>query len=309
NLYAEEQSGADTYNVNFYNFVGVDIHGGPDKTSQNFGPVVNGEIYTGKGNAACDFGTTGIYIGDAVMRGLNSWTINNSGEAPNAPACGNTPIAAVLFDAPNTEISNGHCEGFANCVLMGANNAPSSGNAGASSQKVSTVTGGPACTGCNVVHISNNYPNNTDYLIQNIYRNDFAATIQDDVNGITLGAAGNDRFTAFYSWASAINNSPSTSTTNLVTTDASTRNRFDSGIRTGTIESGVNANTDLAGSCTVGVVPCTILFTQTYNNPPICTCSNASAVAACSVTVTKTSLVINGGTLNQTIDYICIGRN
>jgi hypothetical protein len=96
-----------------------------------------------------------------------------------------------------------------------------------------------------------------------------------------------------------------------MTTEATTRNRFDSGIRTGTIESGVNANTDLAGSCVVDLVPgCTgIAFAQTYRNPPICTCTNASAVEACSVTVTKTSLTINGGTSNQVMNWVCIGRN
>jgi hypothetical protein len=55
-----------------------------------------------------------------------------------------------------------------------------------------------------------------------------------------------------------------------MTKEATTRNRFDSGIRTGTIESGVNANTDLAGPCVVDLVPgCTgIAFAQTYRNPP-----------------------------------------
>jgi hypothetical protein len=63
------------------------------------------------------------------MRGLNAWTIVQSNQAPNPPGqvCGKNPIAAILFDAPNTEVINGHCEGVNNCVLMGANNAPGSG--------------------------------------------------------------------------------------------------------------------------------------------------------------------------------------
>jgi hypothetical protein len=95
-----------------------------------------------------------------------------------------------------------------------------------------------------------------------------------------------------------------------MTTDPSTRNRFDSGIRTGTIESGVSANTDLAGSCVVSGSPsCSgIAFSQTYSNPPICTCADASAAAACGVTVTTTTLSISGTSLH-TLDYICIGRN
>jgi hypothetical protein len=78
NLYAQEESDADPFIVSNFNFVGVDIHGGPKNGSQNFGPVLNAEIYTGKNNTNCDFGTTGIYIGDAGMRGLDGWTINES---------------------------------------------------------------------------------------------------------------------------------------------------------------------------------------------------------------------------------------
>ena len=194
NLYAEEESGADTFVITQLNFVGVDVHN-PSLGTQNFGPILNAEIYTGYQNSACDYGTTGIYIGDAQMRGLNAWTIVQSNQAPNAPGqvCNKPPIAAVLFDAPNTEVVNGHCEGFNNCVLMGANNAPSSGSGtiGASSEKVSAVAGAHCnATPCNVVHISNNYPNNTDYVIENVRKSTispaFTNTILDDVNGVTL---------------------------------------------------------------------------------------------------------------------------
>ncbi len=315
NLYAEEESGADTFVISQLNFVGVDVHN-PSLGTQNFGPILNAEIYTGYQNSLCDYGTTGIYIGDAQMRGLNAWTIVQSNQAPNPPGqvCGKNPIAAILFDAPNTEVINGHCEGFNNCVLMGANNAPSSssGTIGASSEKVSAVAGAHCnAAPCNVVHISNNYPNNTDYVIENVRKSTtspaFTNTILDDVNGVTLSS---DNFTGLYSWASAVNNSPSTSTTNILTTDPSTRNRFDAGVRTGTIESGVSANSDLAGQCTIGGLPScsSIGFANSYTNPPICTCSDVSAIAACRVTVSNTALTITG-TSGHVIDYICIGRN
>jgi len=70
-LYAQEESGADTFLVSNYTFVGVDIHGGPKNGTQNFGPVLNAEIYTGMNNTACGVGTTGLYLGDSQMRGLN----------------------------------------------------------------------------------------------------------------------------------------------------------------------------------------------------------------------------------------------
>jgi hypothetical protein len=264
NLYAEEESGADTFLITQLNFVGVDIHN-PSLGTQNFGPVLNAEIYTGPGNAACDYGTTGIYIGDAQMRGLNAWTIVQSNQAPNpavqvcGPPPGHNPLAAVLFDAPNTEVVNGHCEGFNNCVLMGANNAPNTtlGTLGASGEKVSTVAGATCnVTTCDVVHISNNYPNNTDYVIQNIRRkSNFTNTIVDDVNGVTIG---NDLFTGFYSWGNNLNNSPppSSTLTNLVTTDTSTVNQFGSGVLSSTYGTTANcaSTTGSCGSAAAGAV-------------------------------------------------------
>lgn len=231
NLYAEEESGADTFLVTQLNFVGVDVHN-PAFGTQNFGPILNAEIYTGGSNAACDYGTTGIYLADAQMRGLNGWTIVQSNQTPNPPGqvCGGAPIAAILLDAPNTEVINGHCEGFSNCVLIGANNAPNTttGTLGASGDKVSTVAGATCnAAPCDVVHISKNYPNNTDYVIQNIRRkSNFTNTIVDDINGVTISS---DLFTGLYSWGSNINSAPSTVLTNLLTSDTSIRNRFDAG--------------------------------------------------------------------------------
>jgi hypothetical protein len=253
NLYAEEESGVDTFLVTNYNFVGFDVHN-PSLGTQNFGPILNAEVYTGSGSTSCGAGTVGGYIGDAQMRGLNGWTINNSSESDgNTPACAATPIAAILFDAPNTEISNGHCEGFTNCVLMGANNAPGSlpGVIGASSEKVSAVAGANCNVApCNVVHISKNYPNNTDYVIQNIRKGGptpFTNTIVDDINGVTIG---NDTFTAFYAWANNLNNSPPppSTLTNLVTTDTSTVNQFGSGVTAATYGTTSNC-ASTTGSC------------------------------------------------------------
>jgi hypothetical protein len=188
----------------------------------------------------------------------------------------------VLFDAPNTEVINGHCEGFLNCILMGANNAPGSpsGSIGASSQKVSAVAGGPACPSmatCNVVHISNNYQKNSDYVIQNIRRNQFSNNIKDDVNGVSVGnaTAGNDPFTALYSWASGVNNTPPTTITNMLTTDPSTPNQFGGGVKAatyGTVSNCASASGS-CGSATAGRV--------------------AIAPAASTVTVSTTAVTAN----------------
>ena len=283
NLYAEEESGADTFIVDSYNFVGFDIH---SFAAQNFGPVLNAEVYTGTGNTNCDFGTTGAYIGDVQMRGLDSWTINQSAEAPNPPTqeCPNTPIAAVLLDAPNTDARNGHCERTVNCVLIGANNKP---NGTASGQRVSGVSGGDICAvapaACNIVQISSNSPLLGKPVVERIERNSYTYAVLDNVNNVTLS----DGFLGLYSYA---------------------------GIRAGAVATGVSANTDFAGTCTSGGSPsCTnIQFSQTYNSKPICTCSDtASTAAACNVQVTlgsPTTLTIVGMSLH-TFDYICIGRN
>ena len=132
NLYGEEEEGgADTFVINNYSFVGVDIHG---FGAQNFGPVLNGEIYTGPSNTNCDYGTTRDLHRRCRDAGLNGWTINQDTSMNPNPLCKgggsmlHTPIAAVLLDAMNTEVRNGHCEGFNNCVLIGANDGGASGN-------------------------------------------------------------------------------------------------------------------------------------------------------------------------------------
>ncbi|HXM21313.1 MAG TPA: hypothetical protein VN948_08630, partial [Terriglobales bacterium] len=114
-----------------------------------------------------------------------------------------------------------------------------------------------------------------------------------------------DAFVGSYAWDT--NNS----LTNLLTTNTSIRNQFDAGVRTGTIASGVSTNTDLAGQCTIIPGGCIFNFTQSYTSPPICTCSDTTAVAACRVQVTlgtPTTLTISGTALHV-VDYICIGRN
>jgi hypothetical protein len=283
NLYAEEESGADTFIVDSYNFVGFDIH---SFAAQNFGPVLNAEVYTGTGNTNCASGTTGAYIGDAQMRGLDSWTINQSAEAPNPPSqeCPTTPITAVLLDAPNTDVRNGHCERTVNCVLIGANNKP---NGTASGQRVSGVSGGDVCANapgaCNIVQISSNSPLHGKPVVERIQTNSYTNAVLDNLNNVTL----TDAFMALYSYA---------------------------GIRAGAISSGVSANTDLAGRCALSGVSgaCTYQFTQTYNStsPPICTCSDISAINACRVQVSGTPLTLTiTGTSSDTVSYVCIGRN
>ena len=126
NLYAQEESGADTFLITNYNFVGFDSHG---NNAQNFGPITNAEILTGDGNNDCDYGTTGAYIAGIAMRGFDNWTINTPVETgtPSSSACNKTPRAALILDAQGTETQHGHCEKFSDCVLLGANNASASG--------------------------------------------------------------------------------------------------------------------------------------------------------------------------------------
>ncbi len=277
NLYAEEESGADTFLISNYNFVGFDIHGGPTNGSQNFGPVLNAEVLTGMGNTACAEGTTGAYIGDSEMRGVNGWTINNAQESGGAPACNQTPTAAVLLDAFNTEIRNGHCEGFLNCVVIGANNGNASGG------QVSGISGGHnGNSGTNVVQISANYSTtNGKYLIERIRKNFNTNGIMDNINNVTL----NDSFIALYSYA---------------------------GIRAGAIRSGVAFNTDLAGQGQAQGPA--ISFSQTYTIAPICTCTDITGTAACRAVVTvgtpptPTQITLTG-TTGHTLNYICVGRN
>ena len=111
NLYAEEESGADTFQITNFSFVGFDVHG---LNAQNFGPILNAVMSTGTLNTNCDYGTTGAYLGDTFFHGFDSWTIGSPSQTPNSgsPQCGKTPIAAVLHDAPGTLVSNGHCELF-----------------------------------------------------------------------------------------------------------------------------------------------------------------------------------------------------
>jgi len=275
NLYAEEESGADSFIVTNFNFAGVDIH---SLGAQNFGPVLNAEVYTGTGNGACTIGTTGIYIGDAEMRGLNGWTINNAAESGGGPGCSSPePAAGVLMDAMNTEVRNGHCEGFDNCVLIGANSASASG------VHVSGISGGhPGNAGTNVVQISaNNKTTNGNYVIERIRKNGHSNGIADNINGVTLS----DPFTSLYAYA---------------------------GIRAGAIRSGVAFNTDLAGQgqSSGPAIP----FSQTYTIAPICTCSDITGTAACRAVVTvgtppaPTQLTLTG-TAGHTLNYICVGRN
>jgi len=137
-----------------------------------------------------------------------------------------------------------------------------------------------------VVQVSNNNPN-SKYVIERIWTNGYTNGVQDLINNVTLGnvTLGDTAFTAFYSYA---------------------------GIRAGAIYSGVSANTDLAGQCTLGTNCVNIPFTQTYNSKPICTCSDTNSTpAACNVQVTlgppTTLTLVGSGT--HTLNYICVGRN
>jgi hypothetical protein len=288
NLYAQEESGADTFLIDNYNFVGFDSHG---NNAQNFGPIANVEILTGKGNANCTSGTTGAYIDGVAMRGFDNWTINSPAATglPSPATCGKVPNAAVILDATDTEVRHGYCQGFNDCVLMGANNPSASGM---------RVTGiGDSNPLANVVHISaNNSPSVTDFMVENIQSINGTPTVKDEINGVSLSSP----FVSSYAWSK----NATSGFTNLVTTDTTIPNRFPSGVSTG-----VAGKTDLAGQCVLGAGACSYSFKGSYANPPICTCTDVSpGMHACALTVTKTTITLAGnGT--DTIDYICVSQN
>ncbi len=302
NLYAQEESGADTFEITNYNFVGFDSHG---NLAQNFGPITNAEILTGNGNSNCDFGTTGAYIDGIAMRGFDGWTINTPTETnvPSSINCGHTPRAALMLDAENTETSQGHCENFSDCVLVGANNPHASGIhvTGISEAK-------PANPGYDV-EISANNPGLSDFVLENIqtYRTVSTPAVRDDINNITL----HNQFVALYSWA----NNAGNGAMNLVTTDNEIRNQFGSGIQTANVKTGVTTNTDLAGQCTLGSTSCggggganQYNFSTTYSTPPICTCSDTStSPVLCGLSVTTTGITFSGTSAHK-MDYVCVVR-
>jgi hypothetical protein len=293
NLYAQEESGADTFLITNYNFVGFDSHG---NNAQNFGPITNAEILTGDGNSDCDFGTTGGFIGGIAMRGFDNWTINSPSESGGSgiSPCLHAPRAALILDAQGTETQHGHCERFSDCVLMGANNANASG------MKVNGIIEGKPLV--NAVEISNNNPTITDFVIENVQNfSGTGTTVKDDINGVTLS----NPFLSVYSWSTA-----GSGFVNLVTTDTNTPSRFPTGIGTGLAPTGgAPTNTDLAGQCTIPLGgSCTYTFRHTYANAPICTCADTSAVLACGVTVSSSSITLAGMTGHK-LDYICVSTN
>jgi hypothetical protein len=96
-------------------------------------------------------------------------------------------------------VRNGHCEGFVNCVLMGANNDPS-GGLGASGEHVIGIDGPPSGNSAtlNTVQISGNYPTNSGFVIERIRKHgDTNAAILDNINIVKLS----DNFVALYSYA------------------------------------------------------------------------------------------------------------
>jgi hypothetical protein len=84
NIYAEEESGADTFLIENYNFVGFDSHG---PNSQNFGPILNAEIYTGgrrrllRLGSVLQFFARNIWDSDTQKRGYN--LAMRGGRGPN----------------------------------------------------------------------------------------------------------------------------------------------------------------------------------------------------------------------------------
>jgi hypothetical protein len=71
------------------------------------------------------------------------------------------------------------------------------------------------------------------------------------------------------------------------------------------IRTGKAQNTDLAG---VGVIPFTMMFSETYTLPPVCTASETTALNVIMVQATKTGFTVSG-TAGDSFAYICVGRN
>src|ERR1700680_1010600 len=91
----------------------------------------------------------------------------------------------------NTRVSNGHCENFANCVLMGANNGNASGE-----QAIAIEGSSVSKPQQNAVQISGNYPTNGNFVIQNVTRQGDTNAIQDSLSGVTI----TDNFVSNYAY-------------------------------------------------------------------------------------------------------------
>jgi hypothetical protein len=304
NLYAQEESGADTFLIQNYNFLGFDSHG---VNAQNFGPITNAEILTGGTNSDCDYGTTGAYIDGIAMRGFDHWTINTPVEtgSTSTTTCANTPRAALMLDAENTETSQGHCENFADCVLVGANNPGTSGNSASGIHVTGIAEVKPKTYG---VEISNINAGLSDFVLENIqvYHGFSTPTVRDDINNITLM----NQFVSLYSWS----NNAGTGALNLVTTDNEIRNQFGSGIQTSVVATGVAASTDLAGQFAVSGTSTTQSLTGPYTNHPECSVTpffNPGAGNSMWITYpSATSFTVHfNTTVSGTVSYSCIARN
>jgi hypothetical protein len=65
---------------------------------------------------------------------------------------------------------------------------------------------------------------------------------------------------------------------------------------------------DIAGRCTVGGSCSTITFSVPYKNPPVCTASDESRVAAIRAMPTSTNITFSGGSSGDSIAYQCQGN-
>lgn len=71
------------------------------------------------------------------------------------------------------------------------------------------------------------------------------------------------------------------------------------------IRTGKANNTDLAG---VGVIPFTMMFSESYTVAPVCTASETTALNPIMVQATKIGFTVSG-TTGDSFAYICVGRN
>ena len=89
--------------------------------TQNSGPFEDIEILAGSDiNGNCGPRTTGVVVADTGPHAIKDITINHG-------ACVHTPIAAMYIDTVGYPFNSteGHCENFQKCVLIGQN-APAS---------------------------------------------------------------------------------------------------------------------------------------------------------------------------------------
>jgi hypothetical protein len=80
------------------------------------------------------------------------------------------------------------------------------------------------------------------------------------------------------------------------------------GIISDRLRSGTSSNTDLAGQLTLCSGSASYRFSGEYTSAPICTCTDTTTAAACTIAASTTMLTITGRG-SDVVNYVCVGRN